>query len=172
MKNYLPALLLLLLFTPACKKDGLTKETQKGANTLSCKVDGKTFKACYKLTIGGPDVPALGGGVSAIDNRWRATVFAENQCDERRGGILIEISDFTGVGEYSLAEPGNRARYRDRGSYYYQSVHTKKGKIVITKDDRSKKILSGTFEFSGEDRNSNPGKIVEITSGRFDISYK
>lgn len=172
--KYTPFLLLLFFLANfSCKKDGLTKETQKGANTFSCKIDSKIFRPCYQSPIiGGVDIPALDGGVNMIDGRRRAVVYANNQCNNAGDAILLEISNLTGEGEYSLADSDNQASYRDRYSYYYLSNYTRKGKIAITKDDETNKILSGTFEFSAEDSTTNPGKIVEITSGRFDISYK
>ncbi len=48
MKNFASRLLFLFVsFTLilSCKKNGLTKATQNGANTFSCKVDGNTYIA-------------------------------------------------------------------------------------------------------------------------------
>ena len=170
MKNYVIIFLLFLSSVLACKKEGLTKATQKGANTLSCKVDNKLFKPCYERIIGGPDIPALEGGVLMVDGRRWAIINAQIQCEAMLKSIYLEIANWTGEGEYLLSKPDNRAIYTY--DFVYSSQYTGKGKIVITKDDQSKSILSGTFEFSGEDSINNPGKIVEISSGRFDISYK
>jgi hypothetical protein len=43
MKKILHILLLPIVLAASCKKDGLTKETQTGANTFSCKVNGKVY---------------------------------------------------------------------------------------------------------------------------------
>lgn len=170
MKSYIIAFLSFVLFSQACKKDGLTKETRKGANTFSCKVDGKVFKPCYEKVIFGPNAPSLEGWVTTEDGARSAVIRAENQCELPKTIIYLTISNLNGEGEYTFASPGNRATYNY--NFRYSSVYTGVGKIIITKDDRSKRILSGAFEFSGEDRNSNPGKVVEVTSGRFDITYK
>lgn len=172
MKYTLFQLLLLLTLATSCKKDGLTKETQKGANTFSCLIDGKIFKPCFKDEFWSDDFPALGGSVDTIQGPLTARIYAENQCESRKRSIHLEIKNFRGVDEYSLAEPDNRAIYDDIDDPFLNSTQTKKGKIVITKDDRVNFILSGTFEFIGEDSINSPGVTVEVTSGRFDINYK
>ena len=72
--------LLLLLFSLAiisCKKDKLTKETQKGANTFSCLIDGEIYKPCSEPRIlGDPGIPSLDGGLSVSGNRMEARVSA------------------------------------------------------------------------------------------------
>ena len=49
MKNLFnrPLIFGVLFVTLGCGRDGLTKATQKGANTFSCKVNGKVFKPVY-----------------------------------------------------------------------------------------------------------------------------
>ncbi|HEX8356504.1 MAG TPA: hypothetical protein VF610_03795 [Segetibacter sp.] len=49
MKNISTKLLIIFLsflLILSCKKDGLTKATEKGANTFSCKINGKVFTPC------------------------------------------------------------------------------------------------------------------------------
>jgi len=175
MKHTPLLLLLLSLTTISCKKDRLTKETQKGANTFSCLIDGKIYKPCSEPRIlGDPDIPSLDGGISVSGNGMMATVSAS--CRKFREGnkdVYLEIGNLTGAGTYLLSDLSNRMIYKNSwgGVGVYSSLNTKSGRIIITKDDRTNKILSGTFEFEGAD-NNEPGKIVKITSGRFDIKYQ
>lgn len=175
-----PTPLLLLLFCFAaisCKKDGLTKETQKGANTFSCLIDGKIYKPCSaRPLLGGPSDPSLDGGIYESGNGMSASVSAAG-CDESGAWekrVYLEIGKLTGAGTYLLSDLSNRLQYttyENNTTRVFSSLNTKSGRVIITKDDRTNKILSGTFEFEGAD-NNEPGKIVKITSGRFDIKYQ
>lgn len=65
MKTSITKLLFLFIslhLILSCKKDGLTKATQKGANTFSCKINGKAFQPCRDEGLFGS--PSLWGGVS------------------------------------------------------------------------------------------------------------
>ena len=172
-----PLLLLFLTCFCSCKKDKLTKETQKGANTFSCLIDGEVYKPCSEPRIIGdpPYIPPLNGGLSVLGNGMMATVSAS--CHKSQAwdkDVYIEIGNFTGTGTYLLSDLSNRllySIYENNTIREYSSLNTKSGRVIITKDDRTSKILSGTFEFEGVD-NNDPGKIVKITSGRFDLNYK
>jgi hypothetical protein len=170
---------LLFLIIPltlilSCKKDGLTKATQNGANTFSCKINGKAFQPCRDEVLFGS--PSLWGGVSisAITiARVTAKCFYTNF---PKRDISIELSDFHGLGEYPLSDPNNRGIYNEYIPVLpliktYESLYTTTGKIIITKDDRTNFILSGTFEFKAANKD-NTNDIITITDGGFDISYK
>lgn len=171
MKTYLWALLLFLCCCTACKKDKLTKETQNGANTLSCLLNGVVLKPCSHTVIGGPNAKPVWVSLSVYSGVTQATIGAS--CNEDSNwAISLEIGNLTGTGEYLLSSSSNRAVYTVyEDARMYSSYNTGIGKIIITKDDRANTILSGTFEFEGKD-NDDPGKIMKITSGRFDINYK
>ncbi|MFT3948484.1 MAG: DUF6252 family protein [Agriterribacter sp.] len=167
--------LLLLFFLPAiisCKKDKLTKETQNGANTFSCLIDGEIYKPCSEAIIGGANVKPVWGGLYVSNGITQASIVAS--CSEGVDwSISINIGNLVGKGEYSFSDPSNRAVFTvyKYNTGNYSSSNTGKGKVTITKDDRANNILSGIFEFEGVDIN-NTGKIIMITSGRFDINYK
>ena len=172
-----PLLLLFLACFCSCKKDKLTKETQKGANTFSCLIDGKVYKPCPdRRIIGSPNDPSLNGGIYISGNGMAASVSAagcgESGAWDKR--VYIEIGNLTGTGTYLLSDLSNRLQYtidENNTTRVYSSLNTKSGRVIITKDDRTSKILSGTFEFDGAD-NNDPGEIIKITSGRFDIKYQ
>lgn len=166
MKYIITAITLLMLTAAACKKDNLTKETQTGANTFSCKVNGKVFTPCNGgLFSGGP---SLYGHYS---NNF-TTIYIGADCTREYPFefINIEIDNFHGIGEYLLSDLNNFCTYRVSNpvdKYYYSKI-TQNGKVIITKDDRINSILSGTFEFTGADK-TNPSDIVTVSAGRFDI---
>lgn len=173
MKHTPLLMLLFFLANFSCKKDKLTKETQQGANTFSCLIDGKIYKPCSEPRIlGDPGIPSLDGGISVSGNAMMATVSAScNKFREVNKDVYLEIGNLTGAGTYLASDPSNRMIYEDSPGGVYSSLNTKSGQIIITKDDRANKILSGTFEFEGVD-NNDPGRIIKITSGRFDIKYQ
>ena len=171
--KYTPLFLLLFSLATSCKKEGLTKETQNGANTFSFLIDGELFKPAKSDDLLFNSDPVLFGGLSVFDDYTIARVSAANRANYPSKYITIQIENLTGLGEYLLSDGSNSITYTIYGATAdeYSSYNTKKGKIVITKDDRANFILSGTFEFEGED-SDNPGKIVKVTSGRFDVNYK
>jgi hypothetical protein len=157
----------------SCKKDGLTKATQNGANTFSCKINGKAFQPCRDEGLFGS--PSLWGGVS-ISAMTIASINAKCNNNFPKKTISIELSNFHGEGEYLLSDPNNNGSYTEYIPVLplvrvYESPATTAGKVIITKDDRANYILSGTFEFTAANTDST-NDIVTITDGRFDISYK
>lgn len=175
--KYTPFLLLLFsLANFSCKKDGLTKETQKGANTFSCLIDEEIFKPAKSEGSLFNSDPVLYGGLSISDDYSIARVSAAYKASYPRKNITIEIDHFHGIGEYSLSNTDNIIYYREDTTTppfgtSYSSFYTLNGKITITKDDRANAILSGTFEFTATSPD-DPGRIITATSGRFDLNYK
>src|SRR5687768_7102625 len=97
---YRHLLILLMAFTviwTSCKKDKLTKETQEGLNTYSCKVNGDVFLPKKQSVYTGP---ALNASLSTFSGKLSAQVFAINTVDEPRRKIIIVIEEFKGVGTY------------------------------------------------------------------------
>ncbi|MFT3750104.1 MAG: DUF6252 family protein [Agriterribacter sp.] len=175
--KYTPFLLLLLFLSIiSCKKDKLTKETQNGANTFSCLIDGEIFKPAKSEGSLFNSDPVLYGGLAISTDYSIASITAAYKASYPQKYITIEIDNFHGVGEYLLSSGDNIITYTEYTTtdpfvVNYSSLHTLSGKIVITKDDRANTILSGTFEFTATSLN-NPGRIVTVTSGRFDLNYK
>jgi hypothetical protein len=164
---------LAILFT-SCKKDKLTKATESGKNTLSCKINGSVFKTCEDRGDFSTDPPIYGGvTISALTI---ASVTGKCFTGDPKKSVSIELSYFHGVGEYLLSDNNNVGSYSEYHSLppfdrTYDTYKTKLGKVVITKDDRNNYILSGTFEFTASKRDST-NEIITITDGRFDLSYK
>ncbi|MCC6286545.1 MAG: hypothetical protein IT249_01540 [Chitinophagaceae bacterium] len=175
--KYTPLLLLFFsLIVISCKKDKLTKETQKGANTFSCLIDGQIFKPAKSEGLLFNNDPVLYGGLSISDGYYSAAIYAAYKASYPRKYIVLTLDHFKGVGEYLLSDFDNIASYKELITRIpfetnYSSLYTSNGKITITKDDRANAILSGTFEFTATSPD-DPGRIITVTSGRFDLNYK
>lgn len=147
--KYTPFLLLLLfIVVSSCKKEKLTKETQKGINIFSCLIDGKLYKPAKSDDLLFNSDPVLYGGLSVFDNYTIARVSAANRDSDPKKYITIEIGNLTGTGEYLLPDGSNGITYltyKDNSTRTCSSYNTGKGKIIITKDDRENTILSGTL---------------------------
>ncbi len=166
MKNYLDRFLIfgVLLIILGCNKDGLTKATQKGANTFSCKVNGKVFKPIY---VGGlfNSSPVLSSRNNA---QYDFSVSADNQ--ETSESIALENPYIQKTGIYKLyADYPNRGVYSgsiiDPGWYVTDSIYV--GELTITRCDNLNHIYSGTFFFTAKDPNT--GRTINVTDGRFDV---
>lgn len=158
---------IIILMAPSCKKEHLTKETQTGANTFSCKINGNVFTPCKGGLFSGPP---LWGGYS---NNFKTVVIAgECTLEYPFKYVVIDLENFHGVGEYLLSDINNSCTYLESNptDKYYKSSLTQNGKVVITKDDRVNFIVSGTFEFTAANT-SNSSDIVTVLSGRFDIKF-
>ena len=133
-------------------------------NVFYCKIDGEDFKpgnsrpgAC----------PSLYGGYSNDFTIVRIT--AKCTLTKPYKYIIIELNNFKGAGEYLLSDTANECRYEE---FYpdntYKSTLTKKGKVIITKDDRVNFILAGSFEFVASNT-TMPSDLATVTNGHFDI---
>jgi hypothetical protein len=176
MKNFLPVLLITLLVS--CKKETveeLPAATQTGAHTFGARVDGKIW------------IPQQFGPFSASnllearylgDNLYiKAQNFSSSPVETEFDLTLIGV---TGPGTYLLnvdaAHPSHSYNYgyyvkrnlSPTNEWITSSLRT--GSITLTRLDTAAKIVSGTFQFSGEDIR-NPGSVISVTEGRFDIKW-
>lgn len=165
MKNHKPMKKLTLLFIclllfASCKKKTvatpdpvLPAETQTGANTFGCLVDGKVFVPKGNFTI-----PGLS---TVIQFNILSLGAARTSSNE---SISFGIRNMNAVNNYDLIFP-NEAEYSLKSEQYAPI----EGKITVTKYDQVNKILSGRFYFTG--KNTQTNKLVYITDGRFDVKY-
>ena len=158
-------ILILTLFS--CSKDRLTPATQTGANTFSCKIDGKVFKPAESggLSFGGPPIT-----VYNLHYNGFTLLASYNRTDNGQTpkDIVINLHYLQSIGIYELKNFPN-AVYRYSYAYgpEYHTNNTYTGQINITRCDTVNKIYSGTFFFRAI--NDSTGKIVNITDGRFDV---
>ena len=181
MKRYFCLLLFISFsfFFAACKKNKsainqLPPETQTGAGTFGCLVDGKVFKPKGD-PFGGP---ILSCAYQYIDSGYNFQLKAKQDI----GNGLLSIGIFTNGLAISqgviikLYEPyvkgrsyGLHGKYTSEGSgslYHTQPSGT--GELHITRFDETNRIVSGTFRFDAIDSN---GEKVEVREGRFDMNY-
>lgn len=151
---------------PTNPVDQLPPPTQIGANKVGCLLDGKVFlpdnaqnsKICFYQLVNGEYFFALGF----------------NKRDTNYNLIAINIGTnskqiFQGE-EYQLVEylPNNAsAAYIYNLNENFTSLNYT-GKLVITKLDFTKNIVSGTFWFDVKD---SDGIIHQIREGRFDMQF-
>jgi len=180
MKN-----LILILFTTfvfsSCDRDGqifagkdqLPPETQTGANTVGCLVNGKVFlpkkegispevncfyqlvNGEYFFTMAFSDLRGTGNLTTSIQtfriNLEVGQTYILNKNPEING-------DYTGAGgAFSLSVTN---------IFYTNSL--KSGELKIKKLDPVNSIISGTFWFDAENAT---GEKVEVREGRFDMRY-
>jgi hypothetical protein len=169
--HYLNMVLLLALAgCEGCKKDEpkpktelekLPPITQEGKNTFGCLVNGKAFvplsfdsRAVYQL-----------GTLQISGTRFEPYLQLGIIVNEKNYGLLnttsYHLNGFPDsfIGAYSE----NSAQ---SCTYEYQNCFT--GKITLSKLDRIRYIISGTFDFVTVAKDCD---TLKITDGRFDIRY-
>jgi len=170
MKNKKWILILFTAYTVcmslSCKKDKLTKATQTGANTFSCKIDGVIFK------------PSESGGFFSgnplIVNNWPIdgfTIRARKYKDDNNSvprNVILKLSYLKTIGSYPLITyPYGQYEIDYSGGPVYRTDATHTGTVTITRCDTVNQIYSGTFSFTAIDKNTN--NVVKVTDGRFDV---
>ncbi len=194
MKNlFLQLLITISIFgLSGCSKDDaqteaskLPPETQIGANTFGCYINGKLLVPRSGTgTVGGSDRAVTVWG-DATGNQQYSEIDARDYKSTRTAQILIHIQNLhqIGVGNY-IVDLSNGFRGIDglnnsyihcrvfdenTNSYQYYRSFNNSGTIIVTKYDFASEIISGIF--SCRVRNSvNPSDEIQITQGRFDIN--
>ncbi|CAN1546141.1 hypothetical protein MCETHM1_01964 [Flavobacteriaceae bacterium] len=171
-------LLTAITLLTSCDKDGqifaskdqLPPETQTGANTVGCLVNGKVFL---------PHQEGIDSPVNCFYQFVKGEYYFTMAFADYRGASIESVNIYTAktvltVGQtYSL----NQGYGPDTGGgvEYYTDLNNKfstnlinVGELKITRIDVSKSIVSGTFWF---DAINSKGEKVEIREGRFDWNY-
>ena len=169
-------LLSTMLTASSCKKDKspateeqLPPETQTGAFTFGCKVDGKIYTASGK------------GGLLS-NQHVNYSYFSDSSISisigntESKFNVRIVFKYLGNLGIYELKSAPNKGEFYDNSngtipgsSNTYTTDNINNGNINIKYFTASVgSILAGTFEMNAINGN---GKIIRITEGRFDIGY-
>jgi hypothetical protein len=175
----------LLLLLQSCflfdikpkEKDQLPPETQTGANTFGCLVDGKVF------------LPKRGGFGSPehfrCDYQFVDGHFVFQLVGTRYGndavnsvGVYYTSTTLIKEGKYSFSTqstPDYAFGQHSDGSFTTYRLHktdgiTYTGELWIKKIDTINGIISGTFWFNALD-DYGSGSKVEIREGRFDARF-
>ena len=151
--------ILLLISIIACVQDNLPKPTKIGANTFGCKVDGREW------------IPNGGGGFSGLpkisaDNYAKNLIINSYKSD--KSSIKLNIVYPIVEGRIELKRK-NVATYNADAYIFFETNENSTGFMIITKYDEANGIISGTFEFNGE--NVTTKEIKKITKGRFDAKF-
>lgn len=171
-------LLLLLTITltlSCCNNDDdnnnetLPPETQTGAGTFACKVNGESFIDtsggyfnCYYQYIDGEYYFGI-QGLDEVDILTSVTLgTTKKTISENEILTLIENQD-------NNAWAGSRFLLNINSSNFSNTDQINTGELTITKLDFTNNIISGTFWFDVE--NPFTGETVEIREGRFDTLF-
>ena len=173
----------------SCKKElttadliaQLPPETQTGANTFGCLIDGKPFVPTGTGSFTYPDYPVIGGYIGSLPVSYGKTNF---YISARQPYFSIDLYvrnvDKTGIYplKFDTNSYPNVSYPKNYGNYTYTTATTSTqecitkastyiGQVEITKADTTNGIVSGKFSFKAI--NTATGKIVDITDGRFDV---
>ncbi|MEO7121312.1 MAG: hypothetical protein ABIY62_09445 [Ginsengibacter sp.] len=182
MHNKIILVLLLascnLFAISSCKKSGaaaLPKETQNGANTFGCLINGAVFipHDVYSLSI----IPGLISGYSTTTKKF--SIFASEppngNANELQRSVYIEIINPHIGGNNFDINYINYAQITFDQSFQlekvFQTSDSLPGIVNIIRLDTSSKIISGTFSFSAAQRDSS-NNLIQVSDGRFDVTYK
>lgn len=183
-------LLLCCEFKTVCpmKDKNLTAETRTGANTMSCKIDGKIL-IDHADNWGDCRGSA---GVYKKQNTTRIVLQAKNnnECAPLRGQVDIRIDTslynyYKGTKRYKLLNVSYLEFFNVgaqvqgiSGETVYNTRSTSsitENWVEITRIDTVAKIISGRFEFVAYPDSMflhlNPKPMIHVTEGRFDWTY-
>jgi hypothetical protein len=160
--------------TPTDPLASLPAETQTGAGTFGCLINGKVFKAPYAtsaradwqtLTRLGVSSSLTENGISTTDAT--SILLALNGSLANNQSFLLISSAlpypiFTaGVNQFWAASAGRICQYE--GGYI------KTGKVELVKFDGVARIASGRFAFTLYEPGG--GDTLKVTNGRFDVKF-
>lgn len=169
----LPVAVLLLLTT--CEPVKLPPETQEGANTFGCRINGKKWVPTG--TPGKPSggrYPGVNGGFYKIGLDTTFYLYIRAYKDEE--SVELWARNVTKAGNYELKYstetkpnalfPLNYASVHFGDEYVTTNVYN--GWVNVTKADTLTGLVAGTFEFTAVNRR-DPSKTLRVTDGRFDV---
>ena len=141
----------------------LPPETQTGANTFGCLINGKVFTVSY-------------------GNLWKDYAGVLGMGGENKDDLSINLGmdNVAAIGTYYYTRKANLSYSKLRGcSYGYDDIPIS-GKVEITKFERGEDkannlkwlVVSGKFEGVITSRNSDCKDTIRITQGRFDVKFQ
>ena len=176
MKTISIILFCATLLATSCKKDddepenpvdSLPLETQVGAQTFGCLVDGEVF---LPKTFGQNILNAFNQN---IGGKFTLVISASNNenTDINIQGLNLDSVE---EGTYDLTNQGN-GNYNiihivvsEDNRFILETNSSNPGQLIISRHDKQNFILSGTFEYSLID---DEGNEIKVTDGRFDVNY-
>ena len=185
MKYFILIVLSLVFFGSSCKKnknsnpfDQLPPETQIGANTFGCLVNGEVFKPSGLQLSGGSLNCVYQRIYSDINNGYVFGISGGkrgNNSDVKDIGFRLDSMKVIEGETYNLRRQTKGAGYGQYSHYgtvgsssIYQTNDIYKGSVSFTRFDLTNQIASGTFFFNAVGPNND---TVKITGGRFDVHF-
>ena len=160
---------------PAGELSKLPAATQTGAGTFGCMVNGKAWMPQGRGNILGPANPTIVYDATYDNGSLdiRARIYAGGSGLSSGNAIsIIEIygSKLDKEGEYNLTNSNVRFAYStDTEGFYSKEDLASNCKLTITKLDKVNAIISATFSFTIEKKDT--GKKLTVTDGRFDSLF-
>ncbi|MEO6868077.1 MAG: DUF6252 family protein [Ginsengibacter sp.] len=179
----LASLIFISLTASECKKhksgnpiDQLPAETQTGANTFGCLINGQVFLpkgpslnpilTCYYQYIYSPSSSGYVFQVAARDNSHPSILNSVNiLCDSVK---LEESKTYTLQEVVRGLSRGNYRHFTDTSLDDFFTYSPFSGELFLKRFDETNQIASGTFWFNAVDTN---GDTVHVTDGRFDMQF-
>ena len=163
--NALLLALIICSLSLACKKDKLPQPTQTGANTMYAKINGQPWdsKPCWSCIAGGSGLSV------SYDDRVYFGITGQN--NDQHIVIGIYVNNLVKTGTYELSTNNSDYAILNSASSNFVTTVNHKGIITVNKIDLNNKIISGTFEFTAEDK-ENPENTIKVTDGWFDVKYR
>ena len=163
--QYLILLNAMCIVLSACNKihvePSLPAETQIGAKTFGCKVNGKVWVADAPF----PLIRLSGGWY-----KGSIYIMGTNNSGNTRQTIYLRRINTITTGTYilnnSINEQANLTNLKTACDYYTDSLNT--GHLTITRLDTINGIISGRFDFKVKQAGCPD---IQVTEGRFDYNY-
>ena len=177
MKKIITAILILTVFCFAeCKKsnpdrNGLPAATQEGKNTLGFSLNGQPWKPQGNNGTANLSIDYDAGFNNGVCGISAYRIISSDNREYFGIGIKDSINFYTAPFTISLA---NTSLYRFHFSnnnceFFSTDTDTKvNGTLIISKLDRSSRIISGTFSAT---LNKIGCMEIKITDGRFDMKF-
>ena len=162
--------------SPGNPVDQLPPETQTGANTFGCLINGQAFL---------PKGPSL-SPILQCAYQYLNTNYSQGYFFQLSGSDRSKSTDITSVGIYTDSlninenvfqlgdnKPGNAYGFYSRKNLQgvNMALYTTSnlaGQLTVTRFDEINQIVSGTFWFNAVNTN---GDTVHVTDGRFDMQF-
>jgi len=180
MKNYITYILITLLLT-SCNNDDdnnsqdpvsqLPPMTTTGENTIGCLVNGEPFTDSglmnnfYQFVNGDYFLSISWEQGNTGNIKYGQIAIRRVEIEEGETYILNINSiqnDFTGGNaNYTFINENDSGEYQTNSNYF--------GSITFTRFDTDNQIMSGFFNFQAEEITT--GEIINITNGRFDLTF-
>ena len=159
-----------LLYITACDDDlnpDLPAATQKGANTLGFKVDGKNWVPYY-VGVSLQGDTEIEVGYNEITHGFG--IIALRQLKSIDQSLYLNLDVLLDTGEYFDADHASNIYFSDdkKESFLFRPDLNSSGSVKIDRLDTINQIISGTFFFTVENA---VGERLQITDGRFDFHY-